>query len=66
MEASAMFAVAQYRRVHLAQMMYSGDDISGDKWQNRNWDKHYDLRNHMTNLAGEACLTLREYAQSDK
>lgn len=64
MEAAALFAVAQYRNVHLAQMMYSGDDVSGDKWQNRNWDRHYDLRNHLTRIAAEASLRLADLARN--
>lgn len=62
MEASAMFAVASYRNVHLAQILYSGDDISGDAWDNRGWDKNSTLRNELTQMAGQACLRLRDYA----
>jgi len=30
MEAAALFAVAQFRGVVLAQILYGGDDVSGD------------------------------------
>ncbi|HPT87452.1 MAG TPA: hypothetical protein PL004_06325 [Bacillota bacterium] len=32
MEAAAIFAVAQYRKVILAQILYGGDDVSCDEW----------------------------------
>ena len=35
MEASALFAVARFRRVELAQMLYGGDDLSGKDWDPR-------------------------------
>ena len=35
MEAAAFFAVAQFRRVNFAQMLYGGDDVSGGEWDSR-------------------------------
>jgi nucleoside phosphorylase len=37
MEASALFAVAKFRKVHLGQILYAGDDVSGEEWDNRDW-----------------------------
>lgn len=61
MEASALFAVAKFRGVHIGHMMYGGDDISGEKWDCRGWDKNYTLRDYMIELASEACLKLRDH-----
>jgi uridine phosphorylase len=37
MEASAFFAVARFREVRFAQLLYGGDDLSGEQWNERNW-----------------------------
>jgi uridine phosphorylase len=37
MEAAALFAVAQFRRVRLAQLLYAGDDLTGDEWDSRDF-----------------------------
>jgi len=58
MEASAMFAVAQFRGVTLGQLLYAGDDVSGDEWDTRDWDKMPTLRARVLALAIEACLRL--------
>ncbi|HLZ57708.1 MAG TPA: nucleoside phosphorylase [Ktedonosporobacter sp.] len=58
MEAASFFAVAQFRGVQFAQLLYGGDDISGEQWDSRNWDKHVSVREKLFWLAAEACLTL--------
>jgi uridine phosphorylase len=57
MEASAFFAVAQFRGVTFAQILYGGDDISGDEWDHRDWVRH-SSREKLFWLAVEACLRL--------
>ena len=37
MEASAFFAVARFRGIRFAQLLYGGDDLSGDEWDARGW-----------------------------
>jgi uridine phosphorylase len=56
MEAAAFFAVAKFRGVEFAQILYAGDDLSGE-WDHRNWMKH-EIRERMFHLAAEACLLL--------
>ncbi len=58
MEAAAFFAVAQFRGVLLAQMLYGGDDVSGGEWDNRKWNKRAGVREKLFWLAAEACLAL--------
>jgi uridine phosphorylase len=58
MEAAAFFAVAQFRNVVFAQMLYGGDDVSGSEWDHRHWEKHVSIRERLFWLAAEACLTL--------
>jgi len=58
MEAAAFFAVAHFRRVQFAQVLYSGDDVSGSEWDYRHWDKHTCVREKLFWLAVEACLLL--------
>jgi uridine phosphorylase len=57
MEAAALFAVAQFRRVRLAQLLYGGDDLSGSTWDSRNWTRHA-VRETLFWLAADACLRL--------
>jgi uridine phosphorylase len=58
MEAAALFAVAQFRGVTLAQILYGGDDVSGDEWDARRWHSRADVRERLFWLAAEACLLL--------
>ncbi len=56
MEAAAFFAVAKFRGVEFGQILYAGDDLSGE-WDHRNWMKH-EIRERLFHLAAEACLML--------
>jgi len=57
MEASALFAVAQFRNVPLALILYGGDDVSGlNDWDHRGWDRQGDLRQSLCWLAAEAAI----------
>ena len=58
MEAATFFAVAHFRGVTLAQMLYAGDDVSGQDWDHRNWADQLSVREHLFWLAAEACLAL--------
>jgi uridine phosphorylase len=58
MEAAAFFAVAQFRRVTFAQILYGGDDVSGGVWDARDWHKQESTREKLFWLAAEACLLL--------
>jgi len=57
MEAAAFFAVAQFRQVVFAQMLYAGDDVSGPEWDPREWQRQ-PVRERLFWLAAEACLSL--------
>jgi nucleoside phosphorylase len=57
MEAAAFFAVAQYRGVPFGQLLYGGDDLSGDEWDGRAWQDHSG-REKLFWLAAEAALRL--------
>lgn len=58
MEAAAFFAVAVFRHVTFAQILYSGDDLSGDAWDHRDWHKQASTREKLFWLAVEAVLAL--------
>ena len=57
MEAAAFFAVAQFRGVQFGQILYGGDDISAEQWDQRNWSRHQ-IRERLFTLAAEACLSM--------
>jgi hypothetical protein len=58
MEAAALFAVAQFRHVDLAQILYGGDDVGGLVWDHRDWDKDQSIREQLIWLAAAACLDM--------
>lgn len=58
MEAAALMAVAEFRQVVLGQLLYGGDDLSGDRWDERGWTTLHDLRENLFWFAAQACLRL--------
>jgi len=58
MEAAAFFAVAIHRGVTFGQLLYAGDDLSGDSWDARAWDRDRIARSRLFSLAAEAVLRL--------
>jgi uridine phosphorylase len=58
MEAAAFFAVAQFREVVFGQVVYGGDLVVPEGWDERDWDERIDDRRLMFRLAVEACLKL--------
>lgn len=57
MEAAAFFAVARFRRVECAQILYGGDSLAGRRWDSRQWNRHA-MRERLFHLAAQACLRL--------
>lgn len=51
MECAAFFAVAQFYGLPLAQLLYAGDDLTGDVWDARDWNKQYTTRENLVRLA---------------
>lgn len=58
MEASALAAVAAFRGVRLAQVVYCGDDLAGESWEHRSWQSVADVREDLVDLAATAALAL--------
>lgn len=58
MEASAMFALAHFRGVELATILYAGDDLSGELWDARSGHRTTGIRQRLFDLAAEACLRI--------
>jgi len=57
MEASAFFAVAQFRRVIFGQILYGGDNLGGKRWDHRDWMRHQS-RERIFQLAVESCFSI--------
>ena len=53
MEAAAFFAVSQYYNIPLAQLLYAGDDVSGEVWDSRNWNMQENIRYNLISTAIE-------------
>lgn len=58
MEAAAFFAVAQFRKVDFAQILYCGDVVIPDGWDGRDWVRRGSVRQKLFWLAAEACLEM--------
>ncbi len=58
MEAASFFAVAQFRRVEFAQILYSGDMVIPGAWDSRDWVSRGSIRQQLFWLAAEACLAM--------
>jgi len=58
MEAAALAAIARFRGVPLAQVVYCGDDLSGSSWDHRNWQSLSDVREELFDLTASAALAL--------
>ncbi len=57
METAALLAVARHRGVRFAQYLYAGDDLSGETWEHRSWQR-WSSRRALFDLAVEAALEL--------
>ena len=60
MEAAALLAVAAFRGVPLAQVLYAGDDLSGETWDHRSWQSQVQVRDELLSLAASAALRLAD------
>ena len=58
MEAAGMMAVAEFRGVTLGQVLYGGDDLSGEVWDSRRWQSRTEIRERLFWLCADVCLGL--------
>lgn len=58
MEAAAFFAVAQFRGIDFGQVVYGGDLVVPEGWDDRDWNNRGDDRLLLFRLAVDACLRL--------
>ena len=59
MEAAALFAVARFRKIAFAQVLYAGDDVSGKEWDARRWPGWVSARQKLFMLAIDAVRRMR-------
>jgi uridine phosphorylase len=58
MEAAAFIAVAKFRGVAFAQLLYAGDSLAGDAWDARSWTSVKTIREELFWQAADACRSL--------
>lgn len=58
MEAAALFAVAEFRKVELGMLLYTGDLVIPAGWQDRGWNERIESRILLYELALQACSRL--------
>ena len=57
MEASALIAVARFRGVRLAQVLYAGDTLAGEVYDSRGWNHDVSTRENLFWIAADAAAT---------
>ena len=57
MEAAALIAVARFRGIDFAQVLYAGDSLAGEVWDSRGWDKHVSSRENLFWIAADTAAT---------
>jgi len=57
MEAAALMAIAHFRRVPLAYLLYAGDSLAGPEWEHRGF-RTQSVREALFFLAAETCFRL--------
>ncbi len=55
MECASYLAVAKYKSVKFGQLLYAGDDLSGERWESRDWKKEKETRRKLLELSIEIC-----------
>jgi uridine phosphorylase len=60
MEASAFIAVARFRGVRFGQLLYAGDSLAGEAWDERHWAGAVAIREQVFWHAADACLALAD------
>jgi uridine phosphorylase len=60
MEASALMALAQYRDFRLAHVLYAGDMVAGDEWDNRHWNRASSIRESLFWAAARIAIALHD------
>jgi len=58
MEASAFMAAAEYNGVEFGQILYAGDSLAGEEWDNRGWGTRTDIREAVLKLSLDTCINL--------
>jgi hypothetical protein len=58
MEAAALLAVAAFRGVRFASLLYAGDDVSGDQWDARRWTHNQPVRSRLFDVALDSAVAL--------
>lgn len=58
MEAAGLMAVAEFRGVIFGQVLYGGDDLSGEEWDDRQWQTLSEIREQLFWLCADVCLGL--------
>jgi uridine phosphorylase len=58
MESSAFIAVARYRGLRFAQLLYAGDSLAGEEWDSRSWTSAGSVRETLFRLSATAALRL--------
>lgn len=53
MECAAFYAVAKFYDLPLVQILYAGDNLDCEKWDCRDWNQQYSIRENIVNLAIE-------------
>ena len=60
MESSAFMAVARFRELRFAQVLYAGDSLAGETWDSRHWMSATSVREQLFRAAALAAVRLEQ------
>jgi uridine phosphorylase len=60
MEASALMAIARFRGLTLAHLLYAGDMVAGGDWDSRHWDRATSVRESLFWASTKIALALHD------
>ena len=60
MEAAAFFAVARFRGVRIGQLLYAGDTLAAEDWDDRDWTNATQTRRALFDICSNAAADLAQ------
>jgi hypothetical protein len=60
MEAAAFFAVASFRGVLIGQLLYAGDTLAAEDWDDRDWTNATQTRQALFDICIDAAADLAQ------
>lgn len=61
MEQAGMLAISSFRDVHYSAILYGGDDLTSEKWDQRDWKNRYEIRKELIVLCKDLSKAMEQH-----